>query len=257
MKFWQNKVKQFLEYCEKRFSYRLAIKQPLTNKYVAFCDLLGFSNAVLTDFDKTADIYKEFREEVSKKKTLFKIELGVYSDSIIIVGDDLIQVAQTAQILQWTTLRHGWLVRGGIAHGKHWKESDANNLYIVSEALVKAVSIEKKIKHPIIAIDSDILLDLKYWIYAFNYSVFDLPIIHYNEQNIIMPFNNYWFKSAEIIVKDLKHQFPDHKFKYDYLLKLIESIKNGDVFIPQTVIDELIKDGVVVRDVPKGIPNIQ
>jgi hypothetical protein len=33
-------------------------------KYVGFCDVLGFSSAVLTDFDATIALYRAFRDDV-------------------------------------------------------------------------------------------------------------------------------------------------------------------------------------------------
>jgi hypothetical protein len=34
-------------------------------KYVGFCDILGFSSAVLKDFDITISVYKELKYELS------------------------------------------------------------------------------------------------------------------------------------------------------------------------------------------------
>jgi hypothetical protein len=161
------------------------------------------------------------------------------------VGDKLVDVAKTVQTLLWRTLRYNWVVRGGIAYGKHWKESDENNLYVVSEALVKAVTIEKTIKHPIIAISNEIKLGLEYWLYGFNHSVFDLPIIHYDNSNIVNPFNNYWFKSAELKLNELKSKHAKHADKYEYFLKMIEDIKNHKEFVPKYIIDDLLEKKVI------------
>lgn len=216
------------------------------NKYVAFCDILGFSNSVTSQFEKTISIYKEFKHEVSKQGFL-KLKTSIYSDSIFIEGENLIDVAKTVQILLWTSLRYDWLIRGGIAYGKHWKESDKNNLFIVSEGLVKAVNIEKTIKHPIIAISSDISIGIDYWTNGFFHSVFDLPIIHYNEYNIVNPFNNYWFKSAELRLLKLKSLNPEHLDKYNYLLKLVDDIKTSKTFIPMDIINDLLSKGLLKK----------
>jgi hypothetical protein len=220
------------------------MEEKIENKYVAFCDILGFSNSVINEFDKVIAIYKDFRNEIDKYD-FFKLKISIYSDSILIMSDDIIEITKAVQILLWRALSYGWIIRGGIAYGKHWKESDENNLFIVSEALVKAVNIEKTIKHPIIVISDEIDLGLEYWQLGFEYSVFDLPIINYNNQNIVNPFNNYWFKSAEIKLNELKNIYVSHSHKYEYLLEIIEAIKTNQEFIPQSIIDYLLEQKVI------------
>lgn len=218
----------------------------IENKYVAFCDILGFSNSVISEFEEIAERYNQFKEEV-KGHGFLSLKISIYSDSIMIVGNDLIEVCQVVQILLWTTLRYDWIVRGGIGFGKHWKESDDNNLYVVSEALVKAVTIEKTIKHPIIAISDEINLGLEYWIHGFTNTVFDLPIIHYDNMNIVNPFNNYWFASAEIKLTKKKNEHVEHASKYEYLLKLIEDIKACKEFVPKSIIDDLLEKKLIEK----------
>jgi len=178
-------------------------------------------------------------------KGIVEAHISVYSDSIIIEGDNLLKVCTAAQLLLWTTLSHGWIVRGGVAYGKHWKEADNSNLFIISEALVKAVDIEKCVRHPVIALSEEISLELNYWLLGFEYSVFDLPIIHYDNRNIINPFNNYWFTSAVINLGNIKERNPLHTLKYDYLLKLAEAISSGKCFIPQPIIDDMLQKKMI------------
>lgn len=218
----------------------------IENKYVGFCDILGFSSLVLGQFDATIAVYKEFRVEI-EKKGLDNLTISLYSDSILVVGDDLIEVAQAIQILLWTCLRYDWLVRGGIGYGKHWKESNKNNLFIVSEALVKAANIEKTIGLPIIAISDEIDIGINYWMHCIVHRVFDLPIIHYDNRNIINPFNNYWFKSAEIRLANLKSNHPEHKAKYDYMLTMIEDIKAEKEFVPKAIIENLLEKKIISK----------
>ena len=216
------------------------------NKYVAFCDILGFSNFVLTNFDDTISLYKDFKKELGND--LFpSLEISLYSDSILIIGDNLIDVSKALQILLWTALRYNWLIRGGVSYGKHWKEESDNNLFIVSEALVKAVSQEKTIKHPVIVISDEILLGIDYWVHLFANPVFALPIIHFNGLNIINPFSLYWFSSAEMKLHDLKSQYPNHSEKYQYLLDLVEAIKQYKNLVPPAIFDELIIKGIIKK----------
>jgi len=215
-------------------------------KFVAYCDILGFSNAVSAEFENTVMIYRQFKEELKMSEIFKEVEISVVSDSIMIVGDKLIKVAEAVQMLiLWTASRKEWLVRGGIAYGKHWKQIDGSNILIVSEALVKAVNIEKTIKHPVITISDEISLGLEYWGHAFGNSVFNLPIINYDNNNIVNPFNNYWFKSAEIILHQLKSKHHEHSSKYDYLLKLIDAVKKNECFVPQPLINDLLEKGLI------------
>ena len=222
------------------------MEENIENKYVAYCDILGFSNSVINDFDKVITIYKDFRTEIDKYDFL-ELKISIYSDSILIIANDIIEITKAVQILLWTTLRYNWIIRGGIAYGKHWKESDENNLFIVSEALVKAVNLEKIINHPIVVISDEINLGMEYWILGFYHTVFDLPIINYDNHNIVNPFNNYWFKSAEITINNLKDKYIDHTHKYEYLLGIIKAIKANKEFIPRIVIDYLLEQKLIEK----------
>jgi hypothetical protein len=217
-------------------------------KYVAYCDILGFSNAVINNFDKTISVYREFKNVIIGRSDMFDVEVLIVSDSIMIVGEKLMTVAQATQLLiLWTCSQKEWLIRGGIAYGKHWKEHDGNNTLIVSEALVKAVNIEKTIRNPIVLISEEISLGLEYWIHGFGNSVFDLPIIHYNNNNIINPFNKAWFRSAEIILCYLKETYPEYITKYEYLLELIEAVKRNECFIPAVIINDLLEKKLIQK----------
>ena len=37
-----------------------ATEGTVDTRYVAYCDILGFSNRILTDFDRTLELYKQF-----------------------------------------------------------------------------------------------------------------------------------------------------------------------------------------------------
>ncbi len=83
------------------------------------------------------------------------------------------------------------------------------------------------------------------WIHGFVKKIFDLPIIHYDNMNIINPFNNYWFKSAEIILTHLKIKHPEHNDKHNYLLEMIEAIKKSKEFVPRNIIDDLLSKKII------------
>lgn len=78
-------------------------------------------------------------------------------------------------------------------------------------------------------------------------SVFYLPIINYDNFNIINPFNNYFFKSAEMKLEQLKITYSDHSNKYDYLLGIVDAIKQRNTSIPKKVIDDLLEQKLIEK----------
>lgn len=224
----------------------------IKNKYVAFCDILGFSNSVLNDFEQTLYIYRELKDSVKNVIGDDVVSVRVYSDSIIIIGDDLYPVINTARTACWLCLLKDLIIRGGIAYGKYWEEKDGENFYIVSEGLIKAVQIEKSIKHPIIAISEEIELNYRYWLGRFRNDTNVRPIIntallYYNNIALVNPVNAYWFNSAIMRLAELAVKFPNHSEKYHWLQDLISSIDNDDLLIPNDVYDFMLKERIVVK----------
>src|SRR5258705_10321367 len=95
-----------------------------TNKYVAFCDVLGFSNAVLNRFDETIAVYANFIGRMRRWPLPDKVVLSMYSDSILLVSDDLHPMLQALQSLWFATLTQDWMIRGGVAYGKFWEHRE-------------------------------------------------------------------------------------------------------------------------------------
>jgi len=226
-------------------------KDSITNKYVAFCDILGFSDSVLNEIEQTLEIYKELKDTVKDVIGDDDVKVRVYSDSIIIIGDELYPVINTARTACWLCLLKDLIMRGGIAYGKYWEEKDGENLYIVSEGLIKAVQIEKTIKHPIIAISDEIDLDYRYWLGRFSNDTAVRPIVNtsllfYKDIALVNPVNAFWFNSAIGRLAQLSAKFPKHSGKYDWLLSLIESIDRDDLLVPQKIYDYLLNEKIVV-----------
>src|SRR5450759_4271114 len=112
-------------------------------KYVGFCDVLGFSSAFLNDINATIALYQQFRSDVRTLPLPARAQISVYSDAILVVSDELPAVLHTIAALNWVALMQDWLIRGGIAYGKYWEEKENGNLFVVSDALVRAVALEK------------------------------------------------------------------------------------------------------------------
>src|SRR5579859_3157873 len=77
--------------------------EAIATRYVGFCDILGFSARILTDFDGTLDIYKNFGGLLSEFN--FKeVEVTMYSDAVLVTGNALNHVASAIQGLWFFAL---------------------------------------------------------------------------------------------------------------------------------------------------------
>ncbi len=214
-------------------------------KYIGFCDVLGFSSAVLTDFDATIALYQAFRDDVRNWPFPEQAQVSVYSDSILVVSDELPALLHTIASLNWATLMQGWLIRGGVAHGKYWEEKENGNLFVVSDALVKAVALEKVVKVPAIVVSKEIHLGIEAWVPRFQHGVFKAPLLHFQGLNIVNPFNGYWFASAAIRAKGLLEAHPKHREKYEWFLSLVEAVAKNDILIPEEALAKMLELGIL------------
>ena len=216
-------------------------------KYVGFCDILGFSSAVQKDFDATIALYKELREILRDWPFSERAQITVYSDSILVVADELPPVLDAIVSLHWVALRQDWLIRGGVAYGKYWEEREDGNLFVVSDALVQAVALEKTVKVPAVVVASDIPLGIEAWVPRFLRSIFEAPLLHFQGLSIVNPFNQYWFASATMRAKQLLERHPDHKEKYDWFLSLAEAVARDDILVPEEALARMLETGVLQK----------
>src|SRR3989337_3264109 len=134
------------------------------------------------------------------------------------------------QGLHMLTLGHDCLVRGGIGFGKHIEVHQSNNFLVVSQALVQAVEVEKKIKHPCVALHNSIEVPQDWW-------NADIPperrgLMYFEGIRLISPFNIGWGQSAMTRVAQLSVQYPEYNDKYDWFLRLYEAWYSGDPLVP-------------------------
>lgn len=140
----------------------------LSLHYLAFIDILGFSEMVETDCagapdDETLNLNKLFETHSATKKALGELDgynLTQFSDSIVLSRsfshkiEDLSQFLSIVSKYQADLLASGLLCRGGISYGKHCEDSS----FLFSKALINAYSIETKTaKYPRIVIDQNLL----------------------------------------------------------------------------------------------------
>jgi hypothetical protein len=214
-------------------------------RYVAFCDVLGFSHAVENRFDETIAVYQEFIGRLSEWPFPEKAQVSVYSDSIIVVCSELAPLLYAVQNLWFATLTHNWLIRGSIAYGKHWERKEDGNLFVVSDALTRAVKIESTLKHPAVAISPEVELTFQHWTLRFAHGVHSTPLLHFRGLNIVNPFNPYWFASTQVRVSQLMTDFPQHTDKYQWFLDLFSAVERDELLIPDAALNELLELGII------------
>lgn len=214
-------------------------------KYVAFCDVLGFSNAVLANFENASRIYAEFRDRMRGFPFHAEVEVSMYSDSIVIVSDRLNPVLSATQALWFLAMSHQWMLRGGIAYGQYWVRREGGNVFVVSDALVRAVRIEKSIKNPAIALSEEVVVDDLVWALRWAHGKFVVPVLHYEGRTIVNPFNLYWFASARMRAIGMLEEFPAYKEKYEWFLSLGEAVDRDDLLVPPDVLERLLEKKIL------------
>lgn len=216
-------------------------------RYVAFCDVLGFANAVQERFEEIIEIYDQFTRLMDGWPFPEKVEVCVYSDSILIVSDELGPLLNAVQSLSFATLGHDLLIRGGIAYGKYWQRRENGNLFVVSDALVRAVKLESNIKIPGVGFSPEVEIPVSSWMPHFADEIFLSPVLHFSGITVVNPFNKFWFASAKNRVTQMLDRFPEHSKKYEWFLELAAAVERRDVMVPGPVIDLLLTECVIKR----------
>jgi hypothetical protein len=165
------------------------------NRYVGFCDILGFSNRILADFDGTLKIYKDFAETFSKVPAK-EAEVTMYSDAILITGNSVGRVACAIQNLWFIALANDLMIHGAICKGRYWERREGNHMLVASYALVRAVKLERSVGVPAVVLADDVEIPDEVWLHRFAAGLFHTPILHFRDRDIVNPFNTWWFRSA-------------------------------------------------------------
>jgi len=214
------------------------------NHYVAFVDILGFGSQIERNFETMLSVYEnlvgdsqELHESLENTAAFLgmrlDVTLKVFSDAFLLTSSHLDGLIHAVKAIHMVTLFHDCLVRGGIAYGKHLEVNDSRNIYVVSQALVKAVGIEKKIRHPCVAIHDDVEIPGEWWDPAC--SNFQRGVLYFEGMRIVNPFNLFWGFSAMRRVRRLLDQYSQHSKKYQWFLKLYEVVGSDIPLIPPNV----------------------
>ncbi|QHJ72278.1 hypothetical protein [Planococcus halotolerans] len=137
--------------------------------FVAFIDLLGFSDMVKKDLEaplgtqKYMDkLYRIHKKTLELNKSTLDLQLVQFSDSIVLATKfDKSNFPLFLNIIseyQYNLLQEGILVRGGITYGKHFY----NDGFMYSLGLIEAYHLESKVaRFPRIIVSKD-LIELLY-----------------------------------------------------------------------------------------------
>lgn len=144
------------------------MSKTLSLHYLAFIDILGFSEMVETDcaappdadtlnLDKLFDTHSKTKEALGALEAYSLIQ---FSDSVVLSRsfshnmDDFRQFLDIVSRYQADLLENGLLCRGGISYGKHCEDSS----FLFSKALINAYAIETKTaRYPRIVVDQNLL----------------------------------------------------------------------------------------------------
>lgn len=148
-------------------------KYKTTKSIVAFIDVLGSTEAIMKNADKSLqmmhDAYSEaikLFESLFEDGMRFKPRVKIFSDNIVVSvsreGESghgaFCAIAMISAIIQVQFLKHGFLTRGGIASGSFF----VDDMMVWGTALVKAYNLENNLAiYPRIIIDPELIGDLK------------------------------------------------------------------------------------------------
>lgn len=198
-----------------------------SNRYVAFVDILGFGRRVLDEFDTVLNVYRELLDRQPILKDRHKtVSIRIFSDAFVVTAETFQALIPVVVGLHMITLLQDCLIRGGIGFGKYVEARDERDFIVVSQGLVHAVSVEKSVRHPCVAIHPSV--QLPEWALDPRLHPLERGVIRFDGIPMICPFNPLWGHSAMTRVAMLYEQHPEHAEKYDWFLKLYESFHSGD-----------------------------
>jgi len=176
------------------------------------------------------------------------VKVTMYSDSILIVGKTLETVLGAVQGLWFFALGSDFMIRGAITKGHYWERRQGNDMLVVSDALVRAVKLEKVVSVPAVVLADDIEIPDGLWLKQFTGNgngIVATSLLHFRDRNIVNPFNSFWLLSAGNRATILMEMSPSHRDKYLWFLALHEAVTERRTLVPPAVFARLVRDGVI------------
>jgi hypothetical protein len=224
-------------------------------RYLAFCDILGFSDRILKNFDEAVAAYREFAETtvfsddgIPLKKD--DTQTTIYSDAVLITGTSLDGVLSAARGVSFFALLEDLMIRGAVTQGRYWEQRSGNSLMVVSDALVRAVKLEQMVSVPAVVVADDVVIPDEFWLVQFSRHLAETPLLHFRDRNIVNPFNPGWLKSAAGHAGRLMEAHPKYKDKYLWFLALYEAVMRGRPMIPPGYVERYLEEGKLKRNEP-------
>jgi hypothetical protein len=221
--------------------------------YVAFIDILGYSNLVSDYFEVTkanTSLLMRIESIIDEAFRLDELMLKQLSSKIMFLSDSLIisierkstdyreldMLFAFLSYLQSKCLNEGIYIRGAVSEGPHHEKNNKNYQVLISKALVNAVMIEKsEAIYPRIVIDEFLMRDLykngKKGNYVFinieagcHFIDFYNGILtwyHYNEKKESM--NDILSKIIDDVTRQIEQNRMDKHIaeKYEWILKYL------------------------------------
>lgn len=141
------------------------IQNNLDEKFVAFIDVMGFSNLVNKNDISNLELYFETITEVLNQIRADKevIESFLISDSIILIApkglNGLRQLLLAIRRIQSSLLLHKILLRGAVSYGQIYYNNTQN--IIVGKGFIRAYQLEQEAVYPRVIIDPSIMKTLE------------------------------------------------------------------------------------------------
>lgn len=205
------------------------------HRFVAFVDVLGFSSRILSDFENAFQSYKALLEQW---RTVWRpgpeIDVTIYSDAVLLTSATLPPLTLAVNTLCFSSLMTDALVRGGIGFGRHVEAHDLNNVYVVSEALTRAVHVEKDVSYPCVGLHDSVEVPSDWWSIPNIYR----PVVHFEGRTFVNPFGAFWYRSAVGRAQILRERHPEHHAKYDWFLRLYDSFENNVPLVPPAFVPD-------------------
>lgn len=224
---------------------QIQTEEKVEQRYVAFCDILGFSAKLANDYEGTLDVYRRFAERLDPELFRSEVKITMYSDAILLTSRELRPLLTTLQVLWFTALSEDLMLRGGVSYGRYWERRHGDHLMVVSDALVAAVKIEGMIGVPAIALADDIEIPLDFWVARFAHGPYAVSLVHFRDRNIVNPFTPFWGTSAAQRCRQLMEKSPAHKQKYLWFLALYEAVSSNATLVPDHAFREMIDKGII------------
>jgi len=213
---------------------QLNLKENLENRFVAFLDVLGFSDLVSKNnveslesyFSKITGVLESLKE---KKSKIYSLSI---SDSIILIAepglDSFRELVTAIRTIQSQLLYRKIILRGAVSYGPVFYDRERN--IIVGKGYIKAYLLEAQAIYPRVIIDPAIIKlfgkDKTTFIKQVNTSI------------------DYTFEKRLIYCKSEFSRIQDDAIFIDYANKIVmkEKLHGADLKTYQTILENLYTD---------------